>query len=371
MRIAILSCFHPFRGGIAQFNARLLEELGKDNEVFAFNFTRQYPSLLFPGKTQYVTEDDEAVPVKSTALTDTVNPFSWIRTVSAIRRLHPDLLIMRYWMPFFAPCLGFIARHAGCNVIAITDNLIPHEKRPFDGILTKYFLSGVDGCISLCSEVAADLHRMKPEMRCRVSYHPLYDHFGEKMPKEEAERILGLTPGRKNLLFFGLIRAYKGLDILIDAFKMLPDDYQLIIAGEPYGSFDRYRLAIEESGCADRIHCFLHYIKDSEVKKYFSAADLAVLPYRSATQSGVSSVSYHFDVPMVVTSVGGLTETIGERGTGLLAERADTEAVRAQIERYFSDPELQASLKKSISREKERLSWQAFCKEMINFAQSL
>lgn len=371
MRITILSCFYPFRGGIAQFNARLLEELGKDNEVFAFNFKRQYPSLLFPGKTQYVTEDDEAVSVESTALTDTVNPFSWLKTVSAIRRIHPDLLVMRYWMPFFAPCLGFIARHSGCKVIAITDNLIPHERRPLDGILTRYFLSGVDGCMTLCSEVAEDLHKMNPGMKCRISFHPLYDHFGEKLSKDEAEKKLGLPQGGKNLLFFGLIRAYKGLDILIDAFRQLPEDYQLIIAGEPYGSFEKYKRAIEESGCRERIHCFLHYIKDSEVKEYFSAADLSVLPYRSATQSGVSSVSYHFGVPMVVTRVGGLTETIGERGTGLLAEKPEAESVKSQIERYFSDAALQTSLKDSIVREKERLSWQAFCKEMINFAKSL
>lgn len=373
MKIAILSCFYPYRGGIAQFNASLAAELGRTNEVGAFNFKRQYPDLLFPGKTQFVTEEDEAVPVESSALLDTVNPFSWVKTARAIRAWNPDILILRYWMPFFAPSLGYVARrmNKSCKVIAILDNVIPHERRFFDGPLTRYFLSGADGCITLCSEVAADLVKIKPEARYQVGYHPLYSHFGEKLQREEAEDILGLEHGKKNILFFGLVREYKGLDILIDAFGKLGDDYQLFIAGEPYGSFERYAKQIEENPGKDRIHCFLNYVRDSEVKKFFSAADVTVLPYRSATQSGVSSVSYHFGVPMIVTAVGGLKETIGDRGTGLVASEVSSDAIKVEIERFFADESIRTGCASCIEAERQRLSWPEFCKELLKFAQSL
>lgn len=373
MRIAILSCFHPYRGGIAQFNASLSAELGRTDEVRAFNFKRQYPDFLFPGKTQFVTEDDEAVPVESTALLDTVNPFSWVKTARAIRDWNPDVLIMRYWMPFFAPSLGFVARKmkSGCKVIAILDNVLPHERRFFDKPLTGYFLSGIDGCVTLCSEVASDLFAIKPSAKCMVGFHPLYSHFGERMERKDAENVLGLEHGKKNILFFGLVREYKGLDILIDAFGKLDNGYQLIIAGEPYGSFKPYADLIEKSPGRDRIHCFLNYIRDSEVKKYFSVCDVAVLPYRSATQSGVSSVSYHFGVPMIVTGVGGLRETIGDRGTGLVADEVSADAIKTEIVRFFSDGSIRAECIRNIETEKVRLSWPEFCKELINFAKSL
>lgn len=373
MRIAILSCFHPYRGGIAQFNASLYGELSRSHEVKAFNFKRQYPDILFPGRTQYVTEKDEAVSVESEALLDTVNPFSWAATARAIRKWHPDVLVMRYWMPFFAPSLGFVARRMAkdCKVIAILDNVIPHEKRFFDKPLTRYFLSGADGCITLCSEVADDLRSIKPSAVCKVAFHPLYSHFGEKLPRDEAERVLRLRPGMKNILFFGLIREYKGLDILLNAFDSLPEDYQLIIAGEPYGSFAPYEKLIASNSGKDRIHVFPEYVRDSEVKKYFSAADVTVLPYRSATQSGVSSVSYHFDVPMIVTAVGGLKETIGDRGTGLVVEECTPDAVKEGILNYFGNPVQREDCIRNIESERNRLSWSEFCKQLTTFADSL
>ena len=374
MRIAILSCFYPYRGGISQFNACLYGELGKDHIVKAFNFKRQYPSFLFPGKTQYVTPDDEAVPIESESLLDTADPFSYIRTLKAIRKWKPDLLIVRYWMSYFAPSLGYITRHikgSSCKVISILDNVVPHERRFFDTPLTRYFLKGSDGHVTLCEAVAKDLLRLKPDARYEVIQHPLYSHFGERKPREEAERKLGLLPGKKNILFFGLIRDYKGLDILINAFNGLDDSYQLIIAGEPYGSFEKYRTAIGASPLKDNTRTFLKYIKDSEVTDFFSVADVTVLPYRSATQSGISSVSYHFEVPMIVTAVGGLKETIGDAGTGLVAEECTPEAIRAEIGRYFSDPSIREGCITAIRREKERLSWGAFCRKLIGFAGSL
>lgn len=369
MKIALLSCFYPYRGGISQFNTYLYEELSKRHIVKAFNFTRQYPEILFPGKTQYVTADDEAVPVESESLLDTANPFSYVRTYRAIRDWEPDVLIVRYWMSWFAPSLGYITRRMKkhCKVISILDNVIPHEPHFFDAPLTRYFLKGSTGSVTLCEAVSKDLLTLCPEKRYTVIQHPLYSHFGVKLEREEAERRLGLEHGRKNLLFFGLIRTYKGLDILLEAFGKLSDEYQLIIAGEPYGSFDRYQQIIDRLPNKDRIRMNLKYIKDSEVKNYFSAADLAVLPYRSATQSGISSVSYHFEVPMIVTDTGGLKETIGDRGTGIVAAECTPECIRKEIEGFFEDPAIQDRCIRNIRLEKERLSWKTFAMKLEDF----
>ena len=372
MRIAILSCFYPYRGGISQFNACLYRELEKENTVKAFNFSRQYPEFLFPGRTQYVTPDDEADRIESERLLDTVNPLSYIRTLRQIRKWKPDLLIVRYWMSWFAPSLGYITRHLKkvCKTISILDNVIPHEPRFFDGPFTGYFLKGSDGYVTLCEAVAEDLLAIRPDARYKVIPHPLYSHFGEKKDRKEAEEKHGLEHGKRNILFFGLIRDYKGLDILIEAFSALDDSYRLIIAGEPYGSFDKYEALIEKAG-RERIHTFLHYIKDSEVSDYFSVADVSVLPYRSATQSGISSVSYHFEVPMIVTDVGGLKETIGDSGTGIVASEISSDAVRNEILRYFANPEIGENCIRNIRTAKDELSWTKFCKELIDFSKTV
>ena len=373
MRIALLSCFYPFRGGISQFNASLYLELGKSHTVKAFNFTRQYPEFLFPGKTQYVTKDDDAVPIESDALLDTANPFTYGRTYRAIRDWEPDLVIISYWMSYFAPSLGYIARRLRkrCKVISILHNVVPHEPRFFDAPLTRYFLSGCTGNVTLCDEVAEDLKRLSPKAPNITLFHPIYGHFVEKMPREEAEKALGLKPGMRNLLFFGLIRDYKGLDILLDAFGKLDSGYQLIVAGEPYGSFVKYRNIIDRSPAKDRIRLFTRYIKDSEVKVFFSASDLAVLPYRSATQSGISAIAYHFEVPMVVTDVGGLRQSIGDCGTGLVAPKADADCVVREIRTYFSDANLKTLCVNSIRAEKDRLSWRTFSKRLLEFSDNL
>ena len=371
MRIAILSSFYPLRGGISQFNASLLAELGKCHIVKAFSFSRQYPNFLFPGKTQYVTPEDEAMPVEADAMLDTVNPFTWVKTARAIREWKADLLVMKYWMSWFAPSLGYVARHCGCKSVVVLDNVIPHEPHWFDKPLTRYFLNGCTGFVSMSESVEKDLLSLRPDAPHILRPHPLYAHFGEKLPREEAVRALGLEPARKTLLFFGLIREYKGLDILLEAFRDLPEDYQLVVAGEPYGSFDKYQSIIDSLPGKDRIRVFPDYIRDSEVKSFFSAADLAVLPYRSATQSGISSIACHFDVPMVVTDVGGLKGTIGARGTGIVAPEASAPAIRKEILRYFEDPSLQESCHTAILQEKKRLGWDAFCEALTSFAATL
>lgn len=373
MRIAILSCFYPFRGGIAQFNADLLTELGKGNEVRAFNFSRQYPSFLFPGKTQLVGPGDAALKVDSEAILDTANPFTWGKTARAIRKWQPDVLVMRYWMSYFAPSLGSVSRrlHKDCKRVAILDNVIPHERHFFDKPLTKYFLRSLDGGITLCKEVSNDLRALRDDLPSAVLPHPVYTHFGEKVPRREAEKKLGLLPDKRNILFFGLIREYKGLDILLEAFKHLDRNYQLIIAGEPYGSFDRYERLIEECNAPERIHVFPDYIADSEVKYYFSAADVTVLPYRSATQSGISSISNNFEVPMIVTDVGGLRETIGNRGTGIVCNESTPGCISAEIKRFFAEPLLRNAFVANIKKEGERLGWAKFTDDLIDFVNTL
>ena len=373
MKIAVLSCFYPFRGGIAQFNANLFEELCKEHDVRAFNFSRQYPDFLFPGKTQYVTKEDEAVSVGAEALLDTANPFSWGRTARAIRRWAPDLLVVRYWMSWFAPSLGWVVRHAGpqCRTVGILDNVVPHERHWFDTPLTRWFVHGLDGAVTLCEEVGKDLLALRPDIPHVVLPHPIYTHFGPRIPREEAAVRLGLAQDRKTLLFFGLIREYKGLDILLRAFDLLDDGYQLVIAGEPYGSFDKYRRLIDAGRDPGSVHVFPDYIRDSEVKNFFSAADLTVLPYRSATQSGISSVSTYFGVPLVVTDTGGLRETVGARGTGIVCETAEPECIAAAIRRYFSEPQLQERLHAGMLAEQDRLSWSRFARDLTGFADRL
>ncbi len=377
LKIAILSCFYPYRGGISQFNACLLQELEKRHTVKAFNFKRQYPDILFPGKTQYVTKEDNAVPVESEALLDTANPFSYIATARAIREWNPDLLIMRYWMSWFAPSLGYIARHMEkhCKVVSILDNVIPHEPHFFDRPFTKWFLKPQDGFVVLCNAVRDDLLAINPRARHICTPHPLYSHFGEKMLREDACRAIGAgdCSNTKNILFFGLIREYKGLDLLVEAFGKLDKSYRLIIAGEPYGSFEKYRKLIDSSPNRENIILNTNYIEDSQVSKYFSAADVCVLPYRSATQSGISSISYHFEVPMITTDVGGLRETIGDRGTGTIIPDGAPATIAAAIERYFSDGNAvrRGEMIASIKLEKERLSWSTFCNKLEDFYRTI
>ena len=358
---------------MAQFNASMLAQLGRDHTVKAFNFTTQYPSILFPGKTQYVGPDDKVDPVESEAVLSTVNPFSWCRAAKAIRSWKPDVLVLRYWMSWFAPSLGWVSRHVGkeCKVVAITDNIIPHEPRFFDKPLTRWFLKGVDGCITMSDEVAADLVKLAPAMPHKVLLHPAYSHFGQGMSKEEAERTLGIPSGSKNLLFFGLIRKYKGLDILIKAFGELPGDYRLIIAGEPYGSFDEYQQLIDDSPAKSRISLFRRYIPDSEVAAFFSAADACVLPYRSATQSGVGALAMQFSVPMIVTDTGALRASVEGRGTGLVVDKPEPAFVRDGIISFFNTPGLREKCIQNTLECRAIATWSGFCKGLVSFTESL
>lgn len=368
MRIAILSVFYPYRGGIAQFNACLHEALGRSDTVQAFNFKRQYPKCLFPGKTQYVTEQDKASPVGSIRILDSINPFSWRRTAREILRWEPDLVVFSYWMSFFAPAFGHVAarlRRHGVKTVSVVHNAIPHEPNFFDKPLARWFFRKNDLLLSMCDAVTDDLRSICPDVRIVQRPHPVYAHFGEKQDKAAAQRTLGLDPGRRTLLFFGLIRDYKGLDLLIDALPLLGEPYQLVIAGESYGSFEKYEAQIAASGCADRIHVFNRYIDDEEVPRFFSAADLCVLPYKSATQSGITAIALHFDLPVVATPVGGLAESIEKPGVGLMTSgiraEAIAEAVRAFIE---AGPD---KFIENIRKAKATMTWEAFAESILRF----
>jgi glycosyltransferase involved in cell wall biosynthesis len=372
MRIAYLSTFYPYRGGIAQFNASLYRALEKEHQVKAFTFTRQYPEILFPGKTQMVENDETADKIPAERVLDSVNPLSYWQTGKKIKAFQPDLLIMKYWMSFLAPSLGTAAGFAGkkTKVITVLDNVIPHEKKFFDNAFTKYFLNKNDGFIAMSDAVMHDLHLLKPNAQCIRMDHPLYDHFGEQMDRAKACTELNIDPSKKNLLFFGFIRDYKGLDLLIEAFNTLDNSYNLIIAGECYGSFDKYRDMINNSPLKENIHVFTDYIPDNKVPVFFGAADVCILPYKSATQSGITSIAYHFGVPIIATDVGGLKESITHESTGLIVPKPDKELLSESIKFYFVKSQ-QAKMKHDIIQLKERLSWSKFAEGIINFGHVL
>ena len=371
MRIAFLSTFYPFRGGIAQFNANLCKELQKEHEVIPYTFKRQYPKILFPGKTQYITANDSALPIDSIPVLDTANPLSYRMTARKIFQTKPDVLVMRYWMTYFAPSLGTVAgyfKKRGCKVVSILDNVFPHEQHFFDKPLTTWFLKRNSGFLVMSKSVRDDLLALQADAQYILQEHPLYNHFGEKIDKQLATEQLGLDSKKKTLLFFGLIRDYKGLDLLIDAMSHLDESYQLVIAGEAYGDFEKYRQAIESSPACSRIKVLNRYIEDSEVPRLFSAADLLVTPYRSATQSGVIPVAYHFDLPVLATDVGGLKENIERAGTGLVC-LPTAESLSESVQEFFRSDK--ASFITNIQKEKKALSWEAFAGALTGFIDTL
>lgn len=389
MRIAILSCFYPFRGGISQFNTYLLKELSKKHDVKAFNFKRQYPGILFPGKTQKVAQDDDALPVESISVLDTANPLTYGKTAKVIAEYGPDLLITRYWMSYFAPSLGSVTskvasilkkKGKSCfKAVAIADNIIPHEKHFFDIPLARFFVRRQSGIVTLSHSVEQELHQICPEAKSLTIPHPLYSNFGERTDTLEARKKLGMRGSdeeilsRKVLLFFGLIRDYKGLDLLLEAMPLLDGSYTLVVAGENYGSFEKYSQIINSERFApvrNNLILVNRYIPDGEVKVFFSAADVSVLPYRSATQSGISSISWNFDVPLITTPVGGLVESVGQAGTGMLTESVSAKGIADAVKKYFAENKKEEYLY-NISRLKRELSWETFADKLETFVNTL
>ena len=372
MKIAFLSTFYPFRGGIAQFNALLYRAFEKEHTVKAFTFKRQYPNFLFPGETQYVTKEDVADEILSEEVLDSINPITYLFTSQKVKQFAPDILITKYWMTFFGPCLGYVAKQLNKKAkrISILDNVIPHEKRFFDGFCNRYFLKHNDGFVVMSDAVLKDLLSIKPDAKYIRVNHPVYNHFPAPIAREVAQSTLKLDPSKKTLLFFGFIRDYKGLDLLIQAMNVLDDSYQLIIAGEVYGSFDKYQELIDNSTANSRIALYNQYIADNEVSDYFSAADVCVLPYKSATQSGITSIANHYNLPIIATNVGGLKETIHHHKTGLIVDKTEISDIAATIKTYF-DSNLKHLFAAEIEKEKQENSWENFVAKIIAFSKEL
>jgi glycosyltransferase involved in cell wall biosynthesis len=367
MKIAILSPFYPYRGGIAQFSAMLYKTLEKEQEVKAFSFSRLYPDFLFPGKTQYVEKEDNAISIPTERILDSTHLFSYQKTVRAIEQFQPDVLIIAYWMSFFAPAYAYIAGklRKKTKIISLLHNAIPHEPRFFDKFLAKCLFNRSHGFMLMSEVVKNDLLSLKPGAKYCLKPHPMYNHFGEKMASIEARKKMGLDIHKKTLLFFGLIRDYKGLDLLIAAMSLLDDSYQLLIAGESYGSFDKYQIQIDHSPAKNRIKTLNHYMDDKEVPVLFSAADVLVLPYKSATQSGVVPIAYHFEVPVLATDVGGLRDTI--EGAGVVCQ-PEAASLAGGVKELFSIGK--GKFIANIRKGKKALTWESFAQTLVEFAEN-
>ncbi len=340
-KVVIIGPAHPLRGGLATFNQRLAREFsaqGMDCEVWSFSL--QYPSFLFPGKTQY---SDEPAPegIRIRSVINSVNPLNWWITGRQLARLRPDLVVVRYWLPFMGPALGTLLRRVRRNghtrILCIADNVIPHEKRPGDRAFTRYFLKSCDGFVTMSEKVMQDLRQFEKTKPARLVQHPLYDTFGDALPKQEARTHLGLPATGKILLFFGFIRAYKGLDLLLEAMadpRIQASGIRLIIAGEFYEDSAGYQQLIESLGIRERLILKTDFIADREVRYYLCAADAVVQPYRSATQSGVTPLAYNFERPMIVTNVGGLPALVPDGQAGVVVAPTPT-ALADGILRFY------------------------------------
>ncbi|MFN3306101.1 MAG: glycosyltransferase [Candidatus Kapaibacteriota bacterium] len=365
MRIAYLSTFYPFRGGIAQFNARLLKHLSKFGEVRAYTFKRQYPRILFPGRSQYVLPEDKPEVIESIQILDSINPISYYKTAKAIKSYAPDILITKYWMPFFAPAFATVLKSLKRQTfnVSIIDNISPHERFPFAKTLNKFYLKQNHVFIVMSNAVLRDLKKILTQTNYVLVPHPLYENFGERIEKPKARNILQISDNRKVLLFFGFIREYKGLDLLLEALAMLPEEYHLIIAGEPYVSFEKYQAMIENLNLKGRVSLFVRYISDAEVPLFFSAADVCILPYKSATQSGIVGIAYNFDLPVIATDVGGLAEMVEPFGTGIIVKEPEPKRIANAITLLFENP--REEYIKGIKKYKSQANWDFFASKII------
>ncbi len=353
----------PLRGGLSNFNERLVREfLSKGYQCSIQTFSLQYPSFLFPGKTQYSSEAaPEGLDIHVTL--NSVNPLNWILTGLKIKKMKPDLVVIKFWIPFMAPCLGTVARiirkNGHTKVISIIDNIIPHEKRPGDRMLARYWVGSADGFVAMSKAVLEQLNsfdRVKPKAFCP---HPVYDNFGKAVSKKEARNLLGIEQEGKTILFFGFIRDYKGLDLLLKAMAD-PDikalGVKLIVAGEFYSNPQPYHDLIASLHLGERVILCTDFIPDTEVYKYFCAADLVVQPYKNATQSGVTQIAYHFNKPMIITNVGGLSEFVPDGKAGYVVE-PEPDSIASAMNRFFTEQK-EAEFTAGVAIEKEKYSWE-------------
>lgn len=377
MKIVIMGSAYPLRGGIATFNERLATFLqDQGHEVIIYSYSLQYPGFLFPGKTQL---SDEAAPPGLTikSVINSVNPLNWFKVGRQLRKEQADLILVRYWLPFFGPCLGTILRQATkgkhlAKVICQADNIIPHEKRPGDTLFTRYFVKPIDAFLTMSKSVLQDLQQFAANKPVLFTPHPLYDNFGMGLPKSAARAQLGIPEQEKVLLFFGFIRKYKGLDLLLKAMadeRIRSRNIKLIVAGEFYEKRENYDQLIAEHNLSAQLYLYTDFIPNAEVGTYFSAADLVVQPYRDATQSGITQICFHFDKPMVVTDVGGLAESIIDGKIGYIAQ-VDPKSIADSIIRFYDEGRA-AELIENIREEKQKYSWDFFRDSMMKLYKQL
>ncbi|MCR9101672.1 MAG: glycosyltransferase [bacterium] len=362
-QVVFLSPAHPLRGGIASSTERLAQELQQHGYgVRILSFSLQYPAFLFPGKTQY-TDDPPPAGLQIEPVINSINPLNWIKVGRKLKALAPDLIIVRYWLPFMGPALGTILRIGGraarTKVVAITDNVVPHEHRPGDKAFTRYFLHAVDACVVMSRAVKTDIRTFSKEMPVAYIPHPIYDNYGPVVEREAALEQLDLPKGQRYLLFFGFIRGYKGLDLLLQAMA-LPEvrhlGVKLIVAGEFYDDPEPYQQLIAEQGLEAQVVLRNAYIPNSEVGAYFGAADLVVQPYKTATQSGISQLAFHFGKPMVVTRVGGLPEIVQHGREGYVVD-VSPEAIAEAIADFYHNRQ-QESMETAVRAGRSRFSWE-------------
>lgn len=372
-KILLIGPAHPLRGGgITTFNHRLAKQfLQEGYQCEIVSFSLQYPSFLFPGGSQY---SDEPPPQGITIhpLINSVNPFNWLKVGQKLNRWKPDLVVVRFWLPLMGPALGSVLRLLKKNrhtkIICLADNVVPHEKRPGDRPFTTYFLNACDAFVTMSEKVLSDLRRFEPAKPALLVPHPLYDNFGEKISKAEARKILGLNGGDKIILFFGFIRRYKGLDMLLQAMsdeRIKAQNVKLLIAGEFYEDETPYKTGITENGLQNRVMLHTHFIADPDVKNFVCAADCVVQPYRNATQSGVTPLAYHFEKPMIVTAVGGLPSLVPHKKAGLVAEPAPQSIADAIVEFYALGEDY---FLPHLREEKKKYSWQKLTAAILQLA---
>jgi D-inositol-3-phosphate glycosyltransferase len=373
MKIVIIGTAHPLRGGLAAYNERLayaFQEAGEEVEIYSFSL--QYPGFLFPGKTQYT---DEAAPkgLKIHTRINSVNPFNWLSVGNEISRLKPDIVIVKFWLPFMGPCFGTILRRIKRNkhsrIISIIDNIIPHEKRIGDKPFAKYFVKAVDAFVVMSRSVEEDMKKfVRADQQVRFIPHPIYDNYGLPIARDESRKKLGLDSDGKYLLFFGFIRDYKGLDLLLDAMsdeRIRKMGIKAIVAGEYYSDSKPYDEQIERLGIKDLLILHTDFIPDSEVGPYFGAADMVVQPYKTATQSGISQMAYHFEKPMLVTNVGGLPEIVPDGKAGYVTEPNAKEIADAIVDFYENNRK--EGFEQFVKEEKKKFSWET----MVNAIKEL
>ncbi|UAY53643.1 glycosyltransferase family 4 protein [Ferruginibacter albus] len=362
-KVIIIGPAYPLRGGLASYDERLAREFQSQGySTSIYTFSLQYPGFLFPGTTQYSTEPapkDLDIHVRI----NSINPLNWLSVGNELKKLRPDIIVVRYWLPFMGPCLGTILRKVKKNrhtkVICIADNVIPHEKRIGDTVFTKYFLKPIDAFITMSEKVLGDLKLFAHNKPAKFVAHPLYDNFGEKISKEEAREQLKIDKDEFIILFFGFIRHYKGLDILLKTAPLLKEkfniqNWKILVAGEFYEDRKQYDDLIQQLNIQDKLILRTDFIPDSEVKNYLCAADVVIQPYRNATQSGVTPLAYHFEIPMIVTNVGGLPSLVPDNKVGLVAE-PDPGSISEKIIEYFNKGE--QHFLPYLKEEKKKYSW--------------